>query len=283
MPDLAHLGSTPIGAASGPSGHGDENPHRSAGFGVVYTTLTPPPVTGSQNKPTLTPIPFNLSGSTICDPHMCSVIHAPALPYQDFPKFDGTNPHLWVKKCETYFDVYHVDPHLWVKLATMNLAGSAELWFQTLQTPIEKLSWSTFILAACTRFDRDEHNLLLRQFFHIHQQTSTVSGYVEHFSDPTIAPSVSTNHFVDGLRRDIRAIVMVHRPQDLDTASSLAFLQEEATQDLSKKSEMGYYSKKHSADSAKTSTSSLPSPPRTADEKKSLDPPKGPMMISCLH
>ena len=67
---------------------------------------------------------------------------------------------------------------------------------------------------------------------------------------------------------------MVHRPQDLDTASSLAFLQEEATQDLSNKSEMGHYSKKHSADSAKTSTSSLPSPPRTADEKKSLDPPK---------
>lgn len=37
-----------------------------------------------------------------------------------------------------------------------------------------------------------------------------------------------TTRFIDGLRDDIRAVVLVHRPQDLDTASSLALLQEDA-------------------------------------------------------
>jgi hypothetical protein len=45
--DCAHLGSTPTGAASGPCGHSDDNPHQSAGFGMVYATLNPPPVTGA--------------------------------------------------------------------------------------------------------------------------------------------------------------------------------------------------------------------------------------------
>lgn len=67
---------------------------------------------------------------------------------------------------------------------------------------------------------------------------------------------------------------MVHRPQDLDATSSLAFLQEEASQDLSKRSELGIYSKKQSSVSARTSIFSIPSPTRTADEKKTLDSPK---------
>lgn len=42
---------------------------------------------------------------------------------------------------------------------------------------------------------------------------------------------VITNRFIDGLRKDIKSVVMVHRPQDLDSAGSLALLQEEATMD----------------------------------------------------
>jgi len=45
--------------------------------------------------------------------------------------------------------------------------------------------------------------------------------------DPGFNPSVITSRFVDGLRNDIKAVVLVHRPKDLDTASSLAILQEE--------------------------------------------------------
>jgi hypothetical protein len=40
-------------------------------------------------------------------------------------------------------------------------------------------------------------------------------------------PLVITNRFIDGLKDEIKAVVMMQRPVDLDTACSLAILQEE--------------------------------------------------------
>jgi hypothetical protein len=64
---------------------------------------------------------------------------------------------------------------------------------------------------------------------------------------------------------------MVHRPQNLDAASSLAFLQEEASQDqFSKKNELGIYTKKYNSDQPKGSqgggTSNIT---RSVDDRKS--------------
>ena len=96
-----------------------------------------------------------------------------------FPQFDGSNPNLWIKHCETFFDVCDVDPHLWVRISTMHLTGSAALWLQPL---VQALSWPDFGAAICACFDRDEQNHLLRHFFHIPRQTS-VNEYIECFSD----------------------------------------------------------------------------------------------------
>lgn len=49
------------------------------------------------------------------------------------------------------------------------------------------------------------------------------------YSDTT-HPYYFLTRFVEGLRSDIRAVVMVQRPMDLDTAFSLALLQEEVTE-----------------------------------------------------
>lgn len=45
--------------------------------------------------------------------------------------------------------------------------------------------------------------------------------------DPSFSTSAITSRFVDGLKPEIKAIVLVHQPKDLDTASTLAILQEE--------------------------------------------------------
>lgn len=96
----------------------------------------------------------------------------------------------------------------------------------------ESMKWDQFITDVCHKFEKDEHNHLLRTFFHIRQST-TVTDYIEQFSDnlhqilvhdPTISSAVICNRFVDGLKREIRAVVMMHRSSDLDTASSLAML-----------------------------------------------------------
>lgn len=60
-----------------------------------------------------------------------------------------------------------------------------------------------------------------------------MSEYVETFDelvhqllayDPTFSPTVITSRFVDGLKTPIKSVVLVHRPKDLDTASSLTIL-----------------------------------------------------------
>ena len=85
------------------------------------------------------------------------------------------------------------------------------------------------------RFGRDQHELLIRQLFHI-KQTSSVADYVERFAElvdqlsaytSNTDPLYYTLRFIDGLRGDIRSIVLVQRPPDLDSACVLAALQEE--------------------------------------------------------
>jgi hypothetical protein len=45
--------------------------------------------------------------------------------------------------------------------------------------------------------------------------------------DPSVHPAFLTSKFIDGLKLEIKAAIVLHRPKDLDTSSSLAILQEE--------------------------------------------------------
>ena len=49
------------------------------------------------------------------------------------PKFDGTNPKLWIKHCDSYFDLYNIPLDIWMKLATINFTGTATFWMQTIE------------------------------------------------------------------------------------------------------------------------------------------------------
>jgi hypothetical protein len=42
--------------------------------------------------------------------------------------------------------------------------------------------------------------------------------------DPSFNISVIVNRFIDGLRRDIKVVVFIHRPIDLDTTVCLTLL-----------------------------------------------------------
>lgn len=67
---------------------------------------------------------------------------------------------------------------------------------------------------------------------------------IEHFDelvhqilahDPSFSGALVTNRFIDGLKDHIKSVVMIHKPIDLDTVSSLALLQEELTVDVSRR------------------------------------------------
>jgi hypothetical protein len=85
--------------------------------------------------------------------------------------------------------------------------------------------------------------LINSQLFHIWQPGS-ISKYVDQFSalvDQLVAYESDANplyyamRFVDGLKEDIRKVVMIKRPGNLDLACALALVQEEASDSSKRK------------------------------------------------
>ncbi|XP_040244116.3 uncharacterized protein [Aegilops tauschii subsp. strangulata] len=123
----------------------------------------------------------------------------------------------------------------WVPMAALNFSGTASVWLQTIQKRLSEFDWDAFTSLLCARFGRDRHQMLIRQFYSL-RQTTSVADYIEKFEmiinrlssySDSIHPYYFLTRFVEGLRTDIRAVVLVQRPPDLDTACSLALLQEE--------------------------------------------------------
>lgn len=160
----------------------------------------------------------------------------------DCPSFDGDNPRAWKLKCETYFRVSGVYFDHWVGVAALQFMGAALTWLQSTDAHIECVCWEDFAEAVCKKFGREEFQGLIRQFNQL-RQTGTVTSYAERFSElihqlqahhSSWNPVFFVTQFMDGLRADIRAAVVLHRPQDLDTAVDLACLQEEVLEVLRK-------------------------------------------------
>jgi hypothetical protein len=159
-----------------------------------------------------------------------------AIPPMTCPQFTGDNPQMWKSNCEQYFDVYGILPVHWVKIATLKFSGNAAFWFQSVRNQMSGISWVSLCDLVCSRFFKDRQQALIRQWFHIKQEGS-VSEYVEKFDslmhqllayDNSLLPVYFVSKFIEGLRSDIRMVVLVQRPPDLDSACSVALLQEEA-------------------------------------------------------
>lgn len=87
----------------------------------------------------------------------------------------------------------------------------------------------------CVHFGRDHHQLLIHRFYAI-RQTNSVHDYTdrfEHLTNQLLSYSNEVHKFnflmriIGGLRVDLRAAIMLQWPVDLNTACSLALVQEE--------------------------------------------------------
>jgi hypothetical protein len=117
----------------------------------------------------------------------------------------------------------------------MNFIGAAAFWSQSVESILQCCTWPDLCTTICSRFGHDQQNSLNCQFFHL-KQTNTVVEYIEKFDelihqilahDPCFSPHIITSRFVDGLKDEIRVVVLVHRPSNMDATCSLALLQEE--------------------------------------------------------
>jgi hypothetical protein len=255
-PEVAAATPSAGNPAIGPKGHCVDNHLRENGYGSVlaYTHL---PVKGTSSDPPTFGRHINSYQFTSSKGHSghSSSGHWPKLP---FPKFAGENPRLWQSRCENYFDMCGIDKFSWVRIATMYFDGPAARWLQSVESKAQYTDWDTFCKMVHDRFGRDQHEILIRHLFHIHQ-TGPVYEYIEQFSQlvdqleaytSITDPMYYTLRFIDGLRDDIKTIVLVQRPKDLDTAFVLASLQEEVGDSHHRrdyrKLEYGFHSKQSS-------------------------------------
>jgi hypothetical protein len=127
--------------------------------------------------------------------------------------------------------MYGVESSLWIKVASMHFEGAVVRWLQSVERRVHSMSWEQFCSALHDRFGRDQHEALISQLFHI-KQPGTVAEYVDRFSalvdqlaayESTDNPLYYAMRFVDGLRDDIKLMVVIQRPT-LDTACALAMV-----------------------------------------------------------
>nr|XP_034569779.1 uncharacterized protein LOC117834275 [Setaria viridis] len=227
--------------ADGPAGHRDELFHREDGFGSISTLIHPPVKGAFPNPPATLPPQFphrlpsygSRSGFAAIGGHSQG-----KLPKLNFPVFEGDNPRHWISRVEDYFELCNVEPHLWIKVATMHFSPAAARWLPSVEKRLKSCSWDEFHTLLLNRFGKEQHELLVRQLLSI-KQSDSVSDYIDRFatlvdqlaayeSDPDQVYLIV--RFIDGLRDDIRAPILIQRPSSLDTAFVLARLQEEVAE-----------------------------------------------------
>lgn len=114
----------------------------------------------------------------------------------------------------------------------MYLEGTAACWYESIDNTPAIANWTNFCQALHDRFDRDQHEALIRKLFQI-KQTTTVTDFVEHFTklvdqlksySASTDPLFYTTRFIDGLRPELKAIILVFCLKTLDAAIAMALV-----------------------------------------------------------
>jgi hypothetical protein len=214
-----------------------ETRNRGIGEGIFGIPPCPPEVGASHSAPTTPNFCTNpVFGKYLSAQEAVSTVATyPShkhLPKLDFPKFNGDNPKIWAKKCEVYFNVFSVPESLLTRYATLNLIDRAALWLETVEVSGRIEDWPTLCSLVFKRWDKDQHHIFMRQILAL-KQTRSVAEYIEKFEDlrhqlllhdPLTSNVFFVACFLDGLRDDIRYVITIHRPQDMEIVCALALM-----------------------------------------------------------
>lgn len=125
-------------------------------------------------------------------------------------------------------------PSLKTRFAALNFVGFAKTWLHTVERRERITEWPTLCKLVMGRFDKDQYPLILKQF-EATVQTASVAEFITEFEqaahslllyNPNYDETYFVTRFLAGLKEEIRAGIVLHRPPDVDTASALALLQE---------------------------------------------------------
>jgi hypothetical protein len=114
----------------------------------------------------------------------------------------------------------------------LNFTDRALLWLETIEASGRIEEWPTLCQLVFNRWGKDQHQIFMRQILSL-KQSGPVTKYIEKFDDlrhqlllhdPSTSNVFFVARFLEGLREDIRSVIVIHRPQDMDTVCSLALM-----------------------------------------------------------
>jgi hypothetical protein len=156
------------------------------------------------------------------------------LPRMGFPRLEGGEPKIWLKKCVDYFHLYHVPETVWVMSASLHMEENAARWFQVYTLWNGLSSWEEFAQAVLQKFGTGDYFQAMDNLLELRQK-GTVDEYLKEFEviryaaairNPQLDETMFVAHFIKGLKQELQGHVQSRVPATVDRAAFLARIQQ---------------------------------------------------------
>jgi len=136
------------------------------------------------------------------DSHKESLPHH-TLPKMQFPTFDGSNPRIWIDRCDNYFNIYSISENLQVPAAVMHLEGNAAKWWQAYKQNHTVSTWKNFCQVVQAKFGADDFRTAINELLTLKQ-----TGHCSLTLPCTIVTMMNSLHqsMLKGSRRRLRPL-----------------------------------------------------------------------------
>ncbi|CAL1379503.1 unnamed protein product [Linum trigynum] len=207
-------------------------------------------------------------------------------PRMEFSYFSGSDPHVWVSRCNKLFHLYSIPEEQKVDLVSYYLEGRAYTWFEGWSFRRLPLIWGYFVDELLHRFGHQEQLNVVAAFNKL-RQTSSVARYQEEFEDLRsrllrLNPELNEHYFImsflGGLDDEIQPRVQVLNPPTLACAFYQARLEESAIEARKKKLRSVSSTRwpvSAPVSSGKSFPRDMPSPSLSSGERSSIPRGKG--------
>ena len=144
----------------------------------------------------------------------------------ELPIFSGDDPTGWLFRAERYFAINGITVEKRVISAAVCMEGMALVWFQWVEARKPNLSWGEFQNMLLERFRSSQDGTAYEELIGL-RQLSSVADYRHRFellSAPLkdMSDELLMGAFINGLREEVKAKLILIGPKDLAHASSLA-------------------------------------------------------------
>ncbi|KAL4186481.1 hypothetical protein AMTRI_Chr09g14350 [Amborella trichopoda] len=145
----------------------------------------------------------------------------------DFPKFNGEeDPTSYVCRVVQFFEFHHTPEEDRVPLASFNLEGDAQLWYQLMKEEGGIASWYEFKSSLHARYGPTQFQDFFGDLIKL-QQIGSVREYQTQFERLLIqagrlTPLQQMGCFISGLKESIKMDVQACQPATLTAAIGLS-------------------------------------------------------------